>query len=339
MIRSWIWFWVSVVGAVTMCDAMLRITWVSRPGILAGVFVGNANWTSAEAEDIRRRWQIESRYGALGAAAAGLVASAAYRIVWMTLLTAALIWLASLVCYLRAHRSSQGLALSVRTRHARVASGGFPGRAALAGKSMPVVGSLAAWAATANTVPAGVRYDHASLASLTLMAAVLAASSASSYTWRAGESERSRRARESFWVRYGAVCLAVAAMGAASLLALGFAATRLQLGPSTLRQLLGAATSGIILIAFGLWGVMARSLGQGGALQEVAADGELIDPSTDNTRWFRGVIYYNPADSRLWVERRVGLGVTPNQAHLLGWLMVAAGLAWGGLVIAAFMES
>ena len=48
---------------------------------------------------------------------------------------------------------------------------------------------------------------------------------------------------------------------------------------------------------------------------------------TPEERWTGKVIYYNPADPALMVERRLGFGYTPNFARPLGWLLMALALA------------
>jgi|HigsolmetaAR202D_1030399.scaffolds.fasta_scaffold12995_2 Predicted membrane protein len=53
----------------------------------------------------------------------------------------------------------------------------------------------------------------------------------------------------------------------------------------------------------------------------------LADPGSprrgDDEHWKAGVIYYNPQDESVFVERRDGLGITINFAHPLGLLMIA----------------
>jgi uncharacterized membrane protein len=43
-------------------------------------------------------------------------------------------------------------------------------------------------------------------------------------------------------------------------------------------------------------------------------------PDAGNYRW--GVIYHNPADPRLWVEKRIGIGWTLNFARPAAWWMM-----------------
>ena len=38
--------------------------------------------------------------------------------------------------------------------------------------------------------------------------------------------------------------------------------------------------------------------------------------------WKWGIIYYNPNDSAIWVEKRNGLGWTLNFAHKVSWLII-----------------
>lgn len=43
--------------------------------------------------------------------------------------------------------------------------------------------------------------------------------------------------------------------------------------------------------------------------------------------WKWGVIYYNPNDSAIWVEKRNGCGWTVNFAHTISWLIIVMILA------------
>ncbi len=48
---------------------------------------------------------------------------------------------------------------------------------------------------------------------------------------------------------------------------------------------------------------------------------------TPDEAWKLGLIYYNPADPALMVEKRMGFGYTMNFGHPLSWVLVAATLA------------
>jgi len=48
---------------------------------------------------------------------------------------------------------------------------------------------------------------------------------------------------------------------------------------------------------------------------------------TPNECWYGGMIYYNPQDPAIFVEKRVGIGYTMNFANPLGWLLV------GGIIL------
>ena len=52
----------------------------------------------------------------------------------------------------------------------------------------------------------------------------------------------------------------------------------------------------------------------------VAEPGEKIEP-TPNECWKAGMIYYNPNDSALFVERRAGLGYTFNFGNRWSWVL------------------
>ena len=89
-------------------------------------------------------------------------------------------------------------------------------------------------------------------------------------------------------------------------------------GSAPARELQGARIPGWVplgiffgaLIAFG-WPVI-RTHGELGA-----------EPvSTPEHAWRGGIVYYNPADPNLVVEKRFGIGYTLNMAHRFAWLVV-----------------
>lgn len=47
------------------------------------------------------------------------------------------------------------------------------------------------------------------------------------------------------------------------------------------------------------------------------------DPRRENRYWKGGLIYYNPRDPALWVEKRVGIGYTLNMARPAAWGFLA----------------
>jgi uncharacterized membrane protein len=49
--------------------------------------------------------------------------------------------------------------------------------------------------------------------------------------------------------------------------------------------------------------------------------------SADGTCWKLGMFYFNPDDSALWVEKRIGIGYTTNFAHASAWIIMALMLA------------
>lgn len=67
---------------------------------------------------------------------------------------------------------------------------------------------------------------------------------------------------------------------------------------------------------------------------------ELIDAIDDDDKWLGGILYYDPADIRVNVEKRVGIGMTINMATLAGKIftvvlavvMVGCLVLCGGLV-------
>lgn len=52
-------------------------------------------------------------------------------------------------------------------------------------------------------------------------------------------------------------------------------------------------------------------------------DSAIIGDGTPDECWKFGVLYFNPDDAALWVEKRVGIGYTMNFAHVSAWLIVA----------------
>lgn len=46
-----------------------------------------------------------------------------------------------------------------------------------------------------------------------------------------------------------------------------------------------------------------------------------------------GIVYYNPADPALWVEKRFGIGMTLNFARLQSWLILGAIFAFIGVLV------
>jgi uncharacterized membrane protein len=52
-----------------------------------------------------------------------------------------------------------------------------------------------------------------------------------------------------------------------------------------------------------------------------------VGDRTDDARWLGGIIYVNPADRALFVERRMGIGWTLNFGNLWAWLLVLGVIA------------
>lgn len=50
----------------------------------------------------------------------------------------------------------------------------------------------------------------------------------------------------------------------------------------------------------------------------------VIIDTTQDYCWKWGVFYYNPNDPALWVDKRFGVGSTPNMANKRSWLIMAA---------------
>jgi uncharacterized membrane protein len=69
-------------------------------------------------------------------------------------------------------------------------------------------------------------------------------------------------------------------------------------------------------------GLTARA-GQAARIGDAAPVGD----RTDDARWLGGIIYVNPADHALFVERRMGIGWTLNFGNLWAWLLVLGMIA------------
>ena len=54
-----------------------------------------------------------------------------------------------------------------------------------------------------------------------------------------------------------------------------------------------------------------------------AIDLAALGDGTPDECWKFGVLYFNPDDAALWVEKRVGIGYTMNFAHVSAWIIVA----------------
>jgi uncharacterized membrane protein len=110
---------------------------------------------------------------------------------------------------------------------------------------------------------------------------------------------------------------------------LGYSAIRVSLGEA---EALSPAfmVLPLLLGAFALGGsvYIALKYGQGGSRLERSVDeAPLTNGLADNRKWILGLLYVNPEDPSIFVERRFGLGYTPN----LGNPKVAAFL--GALVV------
>ncbi|MES2829854.1 MAG: DUF5808 domain-containing protein [Bacteroidota bacterium] len=42
----------------------------------------------------------------------------------------------------------------------------------------------------------------------------------------------------------------------------------------------------------------------------------------NNENWFLGLLYHNPRDPNIWVEKRYGFGWTLNFAHDISWVIM-----------------
>ncbi|MGC4106188.1 MAG: DUF5808 domain-containing protein [Thermomicrobiales bacterium] len=67
-----------------------------------------------------------------------------------------------------------------------------------------------------------------------------------------------------------------------------------------------------------------------------AVGGAPVGDGTADAHWKLGMIYYNPDDPALWVEKRFGIGYTTNMARPAAWLLLLGiiGFAIGAVVFA-----
>jgi uncharacterized membrane protein len=97
----------------------------------------------------------------------------------------------------------------------------------------------------------------------------------------------------------------------------------MKLAPAELIVGLLAPVAGIIIYAI----FLTIKYGQGGTRFKSEGGGAGADPSVvrkdDDRFWKAGLIYYNPEDPSLWVEKRFGVGYTLNFGNRRSWLMMA----------------
>ncbi|WP_222861272.1 DUF5808 domain-containing protein [Paenibacillus ihuae] len=62
--------------------------------------------------------------------------------------------------------------------------------------------------------------------------------------------------------------------------------------------------------------------GQGGSRLERSADYSNVRPVHDDDKWLLGMIYFNPKDPNLIVEKRFGVGCVLNFGHPVNWLIL-----------------
>ena len=90
----------------------------------------------------------------------------------------------------------------------------------------------------------------------------------------------------------------------------------------------------VIIVGYSVY--LTWKYGQGGEKLFLNEAGELPDEvtETDEERfWKWGVLYYNPEDPSLFVEKRFGIGSTLNMARWQAWLFIAGLLAFVVLTI------
>lgn len=127
------------------------------------------------------------------------------------------------------------------------------------------------------------------------------------------EQNRKFRYRWSMYIVFGSIMMAllfmVTQMSMMGLLAVGNATLYIPL------VFAGTMIAGAVVLSF--------TTGQGGSRIKVfkANDGSVISRDEDKY-WKLGIIYYNPDDPAVWVEKRFGIGWTINFARPSGWFML-----------------
>jgi len=107
------------------------------------------------------------------------------------------------------------------------------------------------------------------------------------------------------------------------------------------------ALPSIGMVVFALFGTiyLAWKYGQGGerykskkSTKNINNDFQMVD---DDQFWKWGMLYYNPTDPAVFVEKRFGIGMTINFARPVAWLMVLGILAFtiGTIVISLAMAN
>jgi len=74
------------------------------------------------------------------------------------------------------------------------------------------------------------------------------------------------------------------------------------------------------LIVFVLTGTAALAI----PVIRAAAPDSPAAPATPDDAWKLGVFYYNPSDPAVMVEKRFGIGYTPNFGNRMSWFLMAA---------------
>jgi uncharacterized membrane protein len=63
------------------------------------------------------------------------------------------------------------------------------------------------------------------------------------------------------------------------------------------------------------------------------AKGEPVGDRTPDECWKAGMIYYNPDDPALWIEKRFGIGWTINMGNPRAWLFLGGVLVFGAVIV------
>ncbi len=68
--------------------------------------------------------------------------------------------------------------------------------------------------------------------------------------------------------------------------------------------------------------ILSFTTGQGGSRIDRPAEASGTQPINDDDNWKFGIIYFNPRDPSIFVEKRIGVGWTVNFGHPLGWIIL-----------------
>jgi uncharacterized membrane protein len=325
---SWSMMLIVTVNAIFF-HAMPRL---SRPDILFAVTVPDA-FVAGAGRALVSRYRVMVWSGAAAALAISLLLPAPHSDSSRGSLQMAGIvagnMAVALSAWLLAHRKAR--AHAVPSSDVRVASlvtrdTSLPGGALFAGGPLAILLATALLVYTQRDEVRGGAGSHESLGFLALGAVyvtmmLMMAVSLARQTRQiavdgpaATAEQRFRRVNVLVFVLIGyAIAIQLSAMTVGSIPALG----------DTLSGRIGFVWPLLMLFNFGITFWMFR-VGQGGQRTVAPADRQVHGDATPDHAWkVGGLWYFNPRDSAIWVENRIGVGYTLNLGNWRAWLLMA----------------